>query len=70
MSPNRAASEAEVRAQIALMDRQRLIHELLHFESRAPLDFAPGYLASLPLGCLRHLLLAAMLCLSPKAPGR
>jgi hypothetical protein len=68
MSPNRAATEEEVRARIGMMDREQLIHELLHFESRATLDFAPAYLATLSRRTLRHLLLAAVLCLSPRNP--
>ena len=65
MAPDPEAHPDEVRTLVESMDRDRLTEALLHFKSKAPLDFAPSYLATLPLHKLRHLLWTAILCLTP-----
>lgn len=49
----------QVADSIAEMSRDRVKDEILHFQGRFKLDFTEGYLESLPLEKLRHILLAA-----------
>ena len=65
MAPNQEANPDDIAAVVAGMDREEITDALTHFESRAPLDFAPSYLAGLSLDRLRHLLWTAILCLTP-----
>lgn len=65
MAPNNNANPDDVRELVNSMDRDQLTDALLHFESKAPLDFGPGFLEGLPLDQLRHLLWTAILCLTP-----
>ena len=50
--------------EIARMDRQRLVQELLGFRGRIRLDFTPEFLTTKSVDWLRHVLLAA--CLKAK----
>ena len=65
MAPDPQADPDEVRRLVESMNRHQLTEAILHFESKAPLDFAPGYLAGLSVHALRHLLWTAILCLTP-----
>ncbi len=69
MAPNNSANPDDVHELVHGMDRDQLTDALLHFESKAPLDFVPGFLDRLPIDQLRHLLWTAILCLTPASGG-
>ncbi|MBI9017470.1 MAG: hypothetical protein JEZ07_09450 [Phycisphaerae bacterium] len=46
---------------IKKMEREAVMHELLHFDGQFKLDYTKDYLETLATGKLRHILLAAML---------
>jgi len=48
-----------IAVEIAEMDRNEMIHQLLHFPGRLRLDFSREYLAMCDTDRIRHLLLAA-----------
>ena len=48
-------------ADVSSMDRQRVIHEIRHFQGRFPLDFTVEHLNGMTIEQLRHILLAAQL---------
>jgi hypothetical protein len=47
-------------SEIAAMGRNEVKSRLLHFRGRLKIDFTEGYLDSLAIDKLRHILLAAM----------
>ncbi len=52
-------------AQLATLSRDEIKPRLLDFPSRTRLDFTEDFLEELSTEQLRHILLAAILCLSP-----
>jgi hypothetical protein len=61
MSPR--ANVDQLARELASMSREELKPRILGFKSRTRLDFTPGFLDSLTTEQLRHILLAAMVCL-------
>lgn len=51
-------------AELAGLNREELIPRLLNFPSQTRLDFSGEFLNSLSTDRLRHILLAAIICLS------
>ena len=62
MSPR--ANVDQLARELASMSREELKPRILRFKSRTRLDFTPDYLDSLTTEQLRHILLAAMVCLA------
>ena len=56
-----SAQIEELNDSIQNMDRDEIVDRLQHFVCRFPIDFTPDFLATEPLGRLRHILFG--LCL-------
>ena len=50
-----------IASQVNRLGREEVIHELLNFDGRVPLDFTPEFLAGHSVEQLKHILLAARL---------
>jgi len=60
----RSSDICQMATELAGLNREELIPRLLNFPSQTRLDFSGEYLNSLSTDRLRHILLAAIICLS------
>lgn len=62
--------EAQVAREIAGMDRQQVVYELMNFDGSVRLDFTDEFVSRQSIEQLKHILVAAKTQISPRLTDR